>query len=53
MLVLSESGLAEGGVGRRDGMSCIGSMTAAIVRNGMLPEVKRLFVREIDRGSSD
>ena len=31
MLVFNESEFVEGGVGRRDGMSCIGSMTAAIV----------------------
>jgi len=46
MLVFSESAFVEGGVGRRDGMSCMGSMTAAIVRGALLPEVKRLFVEK-------
>ena len=49
MLVLSESVFVEGGVGRRDGISCIGSMTAAIVSDGMLLEVKRFLSRSISR----
>jgi len=50
MLVLSESEFAEGGVGRRDGTSCIGSMTAAIVSYGLLSEVKRLLVEKCIEG---
>jgi len=46
MLVFNESVFVEGGVGRRDGISCMGSMTAAIVRGGMLLEVKRLIVEK-------
>jgi len=46
MLVFNESAFVDGGVGKRDGISCMGSMTAAIVSGGMLLEVKRLFVEK-------
>jgi hypothetical protein len=48
--VFIESGFVEGGVGRREGISCMGSMTAAIVSDGVFLEVNRLLLKKYVEG---